>query len=157
MLFFSATIGDDANDPEDRALRGMIEACMGRKHCIAKAERKDVAGMTHVFVKCKDDAEKVKVLCWLLCDPVLVGSAMVFCKAKGANGGRVSVQSLIQLDNDARKRLGQPPKDGVLGVSLLSGVQEFTAGSEVTREQRSNPSPKSPIPQPKTCNANPDP
>lgn len=50
----------------------------------------------------------------------------------------MSVQSLIQLDNDARKRLGQPPKDGVLGISLLSGVQEFTAGSEVTREQRLN-------------------
>lgn len=59
---------------------------MGRKHCQAKAERKDVAGMTHVFIKCRDDTEKVKVLCWLLCDPVLVGSAIVFCKNKSSSG-----------------------------------------------------------------------
>jgi len=136
ILFFSATIGDDALDPDDRALRNMIEHCVGRRHCVAKAQRKDVAGMTHVFIKCVDEAEKIKVLCWLLCDPVLVGSAMVFCKNKGTSAGRISVQSLIALDNDARKRLGLGEKDGILGVSLLAGVQEFTAGQEVTREQR---------------------
>jgi hypothetical protein len=51
---------------------------------------------------------------------ILVGSAIVFCKAK--TQGRLSVQSLIQLDNDARRRLGIEPKDGTVGVSLLSGI-----------------------------------
>ncbi len=79
VLFFSATIGDDPNDAEDRALRSMIEACMGRRHCVAKAERKDVAGMSHVFIKCRDDSDKVKILCWLLCDPVCTRVSVCVC------------------------------------------------------------------------------
>ncbi len=73
VLFFSATIGDDETDAEDRALRSMIERCMGRRHCVAKAQRKDVAGMSHVFIKCRDDGDKLRTLCWLLCDPVCHG------------------------------------------------------------------------------------
>lgn len=72
ILLFSATIGDDQTDPDDLKLRNMIEQCVGKVHCVAKAESKDVAGMSHVFIKCENDEEKIKVLCWLLCDPVSV-------------------------------------------------------------------------------------
>ena len=45
VMFFSATIGDDENDPEDRRLRSQLENCLGAAHIICKAERKDVAGV----------------------------------------------------------------------------------------------------------------
>jgi len=134
VLFFSATIGDDPNDPDDRALRSCIDMALGRNHVVTKAERKDVAGMTHVFVVCKNDGEKGKMIPWLLSDPILVGSAMVFCKRK--DNSRLSVKQLIMQDNDCRRRLKAEEIQGEVGVNLLSGVQEFTAGQDVTREDR---------------------
>lgn len=66
---------------------------------------------------------------------VLIGSAIVFCKVKEKQ--TISVKSLVLRDNDARRRLDVgPPLDGILGVSLLAGVQEFTAGIDITREDR---------------------
>jgi superfamily II DNA/RNA helicase len=82
VLFFSATIGDDPDLQEDRDLRRKLDTCLGRQHFICKAKRKDVAGMTHVFVTCGSPDEKANLLPWLLTDPMLVGSAMVFCQNK---------------------------------------------------------------------------
>mmetsp|Transcript_34185 Transcript_34185/g.80991 ORF Transcript_34185/g.80991 Transcript_34185/m.80991 type:complete len:596 (+) Transcript_34185:460-2247(+) len=134
VMFFSATIGDDENDPEDRRLRMQLENCLGPAHIICKAERKDVAGMTHVFIACNSPQDKANVLPWLLTDPMLVGSAIVFCQRK--KGTATSVESLIERDNDARRRLNKQEIQGEVGVDLLSGVQEFTAGAEITKDQR---------------------
>jgi len=134
VLFFSATIGDDENDPDDVQLRRLIDLCVDHKYIRFRVPRKDVAGMTHLFIKCGSEAEKQGVMPWLLSDMFLAGSAIVFCKNK--SGGRVSVDSLIYMDNDCRRRRGLGEIDGEIGVNLLQGVQEFTAGSDITREQR---------------------
>jgi len=90
--------------------------------------------MTHVFIACNSPQDKANVLPWLLTDPMLVGSAIVFCQRK--KGTATSVESLIERDNDARRRLNKQEIQGEVGVDLLSGVQEFTAGAEITKDQR---------------------
>ncbi len=55
-----------------------------------------------------------------MCVQVLVGSAIVFCKAK--QNSIMSVTGLIERDNDARRRLGMREIDGTVGVDLLSGM-----------------------------------
>ena len=135
VLFFSATIGDDENDPDDRRLRQQLVQCVGPQHVLCKAKRKDVAGMTHLITVCPDGRSKMKMLAYFLKDTILLGSAIVFCKNKRSNQkDPVSVTSLMDMDNGIRERRGQQPL--APSESTLDGVQEFHAGAEVTRDDR---------------------
>ena len=131
-ILFSATIGDDDRDPEDIRLNTALQELATRQHVLCKALRKDVAGMTHLIIRAPNDETKKKVLAYLMSDTVLLGSAIVFCKAKAGEG--CSVKGLMHMDTEIRlrERMGPLPDSD----PCLTGVQEFHAGAEITRDQR---------------------
>ena len=131
-ILFSATIGDDDRDPEDIRLNTALQELATRQHVLCKALRKDVAGMTHLIIRSPNDETKTKVLAYLMSDTVLLGSAIVFCKAKAGEG--CSVKGLMHMDTEIRlrERMGPLPDSD----PCLTGVQEFHAGAEITRDQR---------------------
>jgi len=55
---------------------------------------------------------------------------------RAQNAGPCSVMNLVDMDNDARRRLGKPEISGEVGINLLSGVQEFSAGADISKEER---------------------
>jgi superfamily II DNA/RNA helicase len=131
-ILFSATIGDDDNDPEDIKLNTFLQELATRQHVLCKALRKDVAGMTHLIIRSPNDETKKKVLAYLMSDTVLLGSAIVFCKAK--DRASCSIKGLMHMDPEIRMRDRlEPLRDG---DPFLTGVQEFHAGAEITYEQR---------------------
>ena len=131
VLFFSATIGDDDRDPDDVKLNRQLTDSVGALHVLCKAQRKDVAGMTHLIAVCRDGDEKKRLLAHLTSSAVLAGSAIVFCQSKK---GPVSVAGLEDMDNEERskKGMGQLRDD----EAQLEGVQVFHAGQEITKQDR---------------------